>query len=225
MIEHIISLIAPHTCLICKQEGALICKTCRIALPSAPSQCYRCGVISEQNKTCSRCRRQSPLDSVHVATSYEGASKDLLWQLKFNRARQAARTAADLMNNMMPRLPDSTLLVHVPTATARVRLRGYDQAALISRSFAAHRGLPWAGVLARITNDRQVGARRHVRIQQMQNAYRVVLPHMVQNRHVVLVDDVITTGSSLESAAQVLIAAGARSISAVVFARANTTKV
>ena len=67
---------------------------------------------------------------------------------------------------------------------------------------------------------RQVGANRRERLRQLHSAFRVVRPDVVRGRHIVLVDDVLTTGATLETAARVLLNAGAARVSAVVLAQA-----
>jgi predicted amidophosphoribosyltransferase len=112
------------------------------------------------------------------------------------------------------------LVTWIPTATARVRARGYDQSRQIARSLARQIGCPIAPLLARSGQQRQVGHSRAERLAQLQAAYRPVKPWLIDGKDILLVDDVFTTGATLSAAAEQLHAAGARSVHAYVFARA-----
>jgi len=162
------------------------------------------------------CRRRSALYSVRAATLYTGLGKRLVGKLKFGGTRAAAKLMAEQMAGLIP--DKEVLLVHLPTASSRSRQRGYDQAYLITRQLRRVLGRDSLPCLARHGQQRQVGASREQRLKQLQASFMVVRP--VAGAHIVLIDDVITTGASLESAAAVLKAAGAARIEAVVFARA-----
>ncbi|HSW66010.1 MAG TPA: phosphoribosyltransferase family protein [Bacillota bacterium] len=149
---------------------------------------------------------------------YEGMAKEVVYGLKFGRKRMAARDIALALAARFSKI-DATLVSHIPTAPSRVRQRGYDQAALIARALARELGLPYAPLLMRLSNDRQVGRTRIQRRQQMRGAFRVTRPELL-NQHVLLIDDVLTTGATCEAAAQTLQKAGAKRVSAAVFAAA-----
>ncbi|HEY8999522.1 MAG TPA: phosphoribosyltransferase family protein [Candidatus Saccharimonadales bacterium] len=221
IIEQIIATVAPHYCLGCDTEGTLLCAACASTLPPTPGQCYRCGKLDELGRTCVSCRRNSSLRSVQAVTTYEGTAKGLIARLKFERAQAAAKdVAAAMAARLTFKGGEQFLVTYIPTANTRVRRRGYDQAQLIARELAREFGTSRVALLARVGNVRQLGAGREQRRAQLANAFRPLKPYMVQNANVVLIDDVITTGSTLEAAAAILKAAGAKTVHAAVFARA-----
>jgi predicted amidophosphoribosyltransferase len=99
-----------------------------------------------------------------------------------------------------------------------VRQRGYDQALLIAKSLSQRLGRPYVPLLARMGDQRQVGHSRITRLNQMEGAFRPLNTMILKNRHVLLVDDVLTTGATCEAAARILRSNGAKRVSAAVFA-------
>lgn len=220
VIEHILSTIAPHECLACGKEGQLLCAICAAGSADALPRCYQCQNTSEEFATCGRCLPNTSLYSARALKIYGGSAKELVHMLKFERARGAADVIAQLMTPALADLPQNTLVTHVPTATRRARMRGYDQAQLIARQLAVALGLEYAVLLARSGQARQVGKTRAQRQEQLRGQFAAVRPHIVQNRSILLIDDVITTGSTLEACANTLQKAGAHRIDVAVFAAA-----
>jgi ComF family protein len=112
------------------------------------------------------------------------------------------------------------IVVPVPTASSRRRQRGYDQAELIARQLAKLCGLRYTKLLRRRGNSRQVGSSRQLRRLQLADAFYLTHPSMVRGQSVLLIDDVLTTGATLEAAGQVVKQAGSKRVMAAVFAQA-----
>ena len=216
MLEQLIAWYAPHTCLGCGTEGALLCAACVHAIEPVADRCYRCHQLAARGRTCVACQRHSALYSVRAATTYAGSAKQLIGRLKFGGAQAAADGMARAMAALLP--DEDVLLVYLPTASSRIRRRGYDQAKLITRHLLRYTGKRSLACLARHGQQRQVGATREQRLKQLRESFTVIRP--VTGAHIVLIDDVTTTGASLEAAAAALKVAGAVRIEAVVFARA-----
>ncbi len=203
ILDVLIGKIVCHDCLGCGAEGDLLCSDCLRRLP-APKQT----AVHSKN-----------LERIQAATTYQNVAKSLLWQLKAAGAQAAATVMAASMRNLVTTsLP--AIIVPIPTASQRVRQRGYNQAKLLARALARQTHLPCFDCLARSGQAHQVGAARHERLQQLEGALRVTKPFIVRNAHIILVDDVVTTGATLEAAAAVLRLAGARRVEAVTFAQA-----
>lgn len=198
LIDSLLDKLVPHECVGCNQEGSLLCSACARLLRPAP--------IHEPGGN---------LLKLQSATLYDGIAKDLIWKLKSGGAQAAAAVMAHHMANLVAKDQDY-LIVPVPTATSRVRQRGYDQAKLLARALARQTRQRYADCLARHGQAHQVGASRQARLSQIEGALRV--KRRVQEARIVLVDDVTTTGATLESAALVLKQAGASHVEALTFA-------
>lgn len=222
LLEKLIGLYAPHNCLGCSREGdGLICESCRSALPYVPSRCYRCRAVTRDYAVCISCQSHTPLRRVLVSMHYDGLPKELLHHAKYERARSGISEMAEIMASLPQLLPPNVLLVPVPTATSRVRQRGYDQAMVLARELSASSGVARGDLLARIGQAHQVGAGRKERLEHLRGAFRVLKPKEVAGKHIVLVDDVLTTGATLETAARVLKKSGARKVDAIVFCQVS----
>lgn len=219
LLDKVIGLVAPHTCLVCGREGGLVCVWCQNdAFDSLPSRCYRCHKQTEDNAVCQQCRRISPLKHVWVRTDYDELAKKVIHKYKFLHARAGAVDIAKLMAQGLPYFED-TIVVPLPTATKRVRQRGFDHTLLLASHLSTELSLDCASLLVRIGQSQQVGTKRSQRIKQVQGAYLV--SGEVLGKKILLVDDVTTTGASIEEAARVLKKAGARQIDAAIFAQAK----
>lgn len=199
LIEPLLSLLAPHLCLGCGREGALLCSRCLALLPDAPTM-----------------QQLASLQRLQVVTPYEFVAEQLLHAYKFERRYSAHRPIAQALSALD--FPADALLVPVPTATSRVRTRGHDHALTITRRLSQLTNVPYAQLLERTGQQRQTGKNRHDRLTQLIDAFKLRTP-APKDVHIVLVDDVVTTGATLDACARVLRKAGAKQISAVAFAR------
>lgn len=149
-------------------------------------------------------------------------ARTIVHKLKFSYAKGASKLIARELSRRLPSVMDeNTIIIHVPAATSHVRQRGFDQSALIARGLSKLTGLQHITGLARIGQQRQVGASGQTRKQQLAGVFRPISLHMLQDAHVILVDDVLTTGSTLESAALALRRTGAKTVDGLVFAQAK----
>lgn len=219
-LDTVFGLLAPHLCLACGLEGSLLCKTCleTAGEPIAP-RCAGCHALSQDFKTCKACSAWLRVSAIYVATVYEGIYEDLLHELKYNAKRQAIYPVTDMMVEILNQISTDTILCPLPTASSRIRQRGFDHTEMLTNQLSKLTGLTHESFLKRNTNVRQVGSSREQRIEQMEQEFYVHHPASIQGKKILLVDDVVTTGASLSGAARVLKKAGAKQVQAVVFAQ------
>ena len=227
VFETMIGWLAPPTCVGCEAEGSSLCIACATSeiIPFG-ERCYSCGAISPRARTCVHCRRPGTPRSVWVVTDYAGLAKAILQLYKFGHSRVAADNIAQLMveaieayNQTNNLAAANYLVVDVPTATNRIRERGFDHSQLLAKRVAAQLGLEYCQVLSRLGQSRQVGAKRSARLEQLSGGYLARKPNQIKSRNILLIDDVVTTGSTLRAATKALRAAGARRVDALVFAK------
>lgn len=219
MFDGLLSVIAPHTCVGCGCEGNIICDDCHKYLLPAIPRCYRCQRLADNGRTCAGCRRHTALYAVRAAVAYEETAKQVLWRLKFGRARAGGSAIARIMQERC-QVDRRSLIAYIPTATGRVRRRGYDQAALIAHAYARAFELEVIPLLTRTGQLQQRTATRQERLTQLRTAFVVTEPQRVRGRRVVVIDDVVTTGGTLDAAASVLRLAGAHRVEGLVYAQA-----
>ena len=195
----------------------------------APPLCWGCsGPARRGDALCRGCRARlhrlvaepAWLRGVRVwaPVAYSGPARDLVRALKFRAAMGVADTmAAQIAANAPPGLLHGRTLVPVPLHPRRMRSRGYNQAAAIADAVAARAGLEARGCLVRMGHSiTQVGRDRAER--RAGPAGSIHLEGEVPNE-VLLVDDVVTTGATLGACRDALVAAGAREVAALCFAR------
>ncbi len=175
-----------------------------------------CGAQTDDFSTCAKCRSKTTLDNVWVAVDYEGTVKQLVQGFKYERQRSSAKSLAELINRSLPFIDETTVIAHIPTATTRVRARGYDHALLLSKELASIRGLKQRTLLGRVGQSQQMGAKRKERLEQIEKSFLAIKPNQIKGADILLVDDVLTTGSTLRTAAKELKSNGAKSIIAAV---------
>lgn len=220
LLDRILSVVAPHSCIVCGIEGKLLCGWCSPdALPPLPSRCYLCQRLTPDSATCHKCYKSQVPRHVWIATDYEDVAKTLIQGFKFDHQRAGAPIVGSAMASALPYLRPDSLIVPVPTASSHIRQRGYDHAELLARQIARRKHLQWSKAVSRLTQSRQVGASRQQRLTQLKDCFMVSKPGLIKNANVLLIDDVVTTGATLEAVTTALKQAGAKTVNAVVFAQ------
>jgi ComF family protein len=221
----LVSAVVPPLCAVCREPelgDRPLCLDCRARLvPLHDPRCRRCGApLVHAISRCPECRgRALAFDGAWSAFSYEGVARDVVAALKSRGAvALAALIAKEIASRATPGILTGTL-VPVPAHPDRRRRQGFNQARAIADPLGRMASLAVGDVLRRGRAPTQVGLERRARLENALGSVRMRAGAHAPAR-VVLVDDVYTTGATLDACARVLRDSGAREIVAVTFARA-----
>jgi ComF family protein len=239
LVTRLLGAVLPVGCLACgeplveRRSTLNLCPACRKGIRSLPAPaCAVCsrplaGYAGEaQGHCCPACRASPPaFERLLALWSYEPPVDTVLLALKFRRLDYlAGHLAGEILKGLAARLPVVEGVVAVPLHWRRQLLRGYNQAELIAGPIAKELGVPLLAVLAKRRATRpQSRLQRKQRMANLRKAFAVRRPDRIAGRRLLLVDDVATTGATLQSAASALKAGGASAVFALVVARTPET--
>lgn len=232
LLAAVSSSLLPPVCALCGAEGARhtthirdLCPACQRALPWAGSQCVRCALPLSATATealCGRCQTDPPaFEQCLSPFRYQAPLDHLLQGFKFNGHLQQARLLGELMADWLGSVVESKpdRLIPVPLHAARLRERGFNQAVALARPIGKRLDLALdvESVRRTVATSPQSDLSRKQRLKNIRGAFEVVAP---VSGHVVIVDDVMTTGSTAHELAKTLLRAGADQVDVWVCARA-----
>jgi len=223
LLEKILTFLAPHDCIFCGNEGNVACAACMTdVVDEAVYACHVCSLPTVTGQACVDCRSKTSLEAIFALGLHEAELRRLVAELKFAHARQVARDVAFSLADLLPVMEHGTVVVtYLPTSYTRARERGFDQAELLARAVAEQRHLSFNRLLHRHGDARQVGSRRTDRFDQARTMFSARSGPLLAGKTVILVDDVVTTGASMEAAGNVLRAAGAECVFGLALARGS----
>ncbi|HLB23736.1 MAG TPA: phosphoribosyltransferase family protein, partial [Dehalococcoidia bacterium] len=218
-----LDLLFPPQCAVCRAGGSVLCDLCVALLPLAePPRCVRCWDDIRTGSRCPPCAAAPPaFVAVRSPYVHADAARDLVHLFKYEGLTSLARPMASLMVASARALP-ADLVVPVPLHRGRQRARGYNQATLLAGHLARDMGLPCdprAARRIRATKPLAKSMSREERSSIVAGAFGAD-PVRAEGRVVLLVDDVVTTGATLDACARALLDAGARQVRAVTFVHA-----
>jgi ComF family protein len=241
VVSSLLSVLLAPACLACatpldRPLDGPVCPACWNAIPPlSPPLCDVCGdvlstwrVLDRVAGTCARCRRHRlPITRLRAAGAYDGVLRQVLHSLKYEGRRTLAVPLGGLMRERgADALLGADIVVPVPLHWRRAQARGFNQA----DDLAATLGLPLVRALRRVRpTSPQYGLTTVARLRNVRGAFAPPRRALIFGRRhdprlvdacVVLVDDVCTTGATLQSCAEVLLEGGAREVRALTAARA-----
>lgn len=218
----------PSQCVVCRAwPSTPICEACVTRFAAPVARCPTCALpLAPGTAQCDDCRLQPPpVDACVAACAYVWPWPECIAAFKFRGDAGRAAPLALLLRSapwVEPALEQADVVLPMPLAPARLRERGFNQAHELAQRLAPGKCDP--ALLLRIRDTApQSGLERRDRLHNLHGAFALDPQRTgaVRGRRVVLVDDVMTSGASLFTAAQVLRAAGADHITALVLARTD----
>ena len=206
-----------------------------------PTKCVLCGRLLEKDETdlCHHCRIDAPvctqkqtklpfIDGWVALWRYEGDARKSLLRYKFNRRRHYANSYGRLLAmKLLQEFPEGfDMLTWVPTGTIRKLFRGFDQVKLLADAVGRELGMPAQPLLRKIRNNRpQSGIRSDAkRRANVLGAYVATASCPLEGKRILLLDDIITTGSTAGECARILLTAGAKEVYCGAVASARRSK-
>lgn len=216
--NRLVQLIFPPKCIFCRnilepEAEVHICRVCFAKVPWLTD----CLIPVPAGSGSTGC------DYAFGLCSYSGMVKQSLTRYKFHNKPGYYRTFAGMLSSRIGKVTNVRkfdIIVSVPLHKSRQAARGYNQAYLIARAFSRETGIPegsHALVRDRCT-DSQSHLGREARKENVSGAFKVIRPEMVKGKTVLLIDDILTTGNTVEECGKALKQAGAKLVAAAVIA-------
>jgi competence protein ComFC len=214
MLKFFLDLIFPPHCVSCQAVGGYLCP-----------DCYK---LMDFFETALQADIKQPaLDELHATTKFDGIAQEFVHLLKFGGVSDVAQTMARMMTQSVPievlRVTD--FLTFVPLHPKRQRRRGFNQAELLAKQLGKYWGIPVLPTLKRVINTSpQAELDREQRLEHLKGAFEVEKnsAKTITGKQLILIDDVATTGSTLNEAAKMLKKQGSTRLTGVVFAHSQT---
>ena len=227
-----LDLLFPPLCLGCgvglaSSQPPLFCPECQKQIaPLAPPFCTCCGrplpAAAGSGHTCGRCLTKPPaFAKARALTLYNGPMAEAIHRFKYQGEQAGLATFAHFHRALVSDLAAPDMILPVPLHPERLRQRGFNQALHLAQAFfpKAERRLD-PGVLVRLRHTHtQTGMNGTERRRNLKNAFGLTIPERVAGRSILLVDDVYTTGSTVNECAKVLRRAGAARVEVLTLAR------
>jgi ComF family protein len=222
-IRSIFNQFFPRNCLLCgaSSDAQPLCPGCDGDLPwHTPPHCPQCATPTPGGQICGACLRHPPaFDRTHAALAYAFPLDRLIPRLKYHGQLAVAPALGACLARATAAAPRPDRLIPMPLHPQRIRERGFNHASEIARVVARQLALPLDTASCRRIRDTppQMGLKHDARRRNVRGAF--VCGGDVQGLHIAVVDDVMTTGTSLDELAATLKRAGAREVSCWVAAR------
>lgn len=217
----LLDLLFPPRCVACRRSGNWFCAACQAQIqPIRPPLCAHCGRPSTRTP-CPFCHKQPlAMNGTRAVAFFDHPLRQAIHALKYEQRTELAAPLGDLLSDYLRAHPlPADALIAVPLHPTRERERGYNQAALLAQAIHTRLGLPvWTDALTRVRATRtQTELNAAERRTNVAEAFAATA--RVAGAHLILVDDVLTTGATMNACAVALRECGAQTVWGVALAR------
>jgi len=234
--ENILDLLFPIECLGCGKEKVWLCEDCLANIPiNINFKCPVCQSYTKVGEVCPACQGKINLDGIFIASSYDNQLlRQAIHRFKYNYVTDLAIPLSAILARFLSKIKKSglyivpnilinyqaSLIIPVPLHKKRIRSRGFNQADLLADKVATCLEFKKANILSRrYQTQPQVNLKRRSRLENLKGVFVCSDREIVKDKKIILIDDVATTGATLEEGARVLKQAGAREVWGLVLAR------
>ena len=224
-MEYLISiwnLIFPKKCINCKREGQYLCEDCLSLIEMNPFNYCLCEKLERKNK-CDNCKNRN-LDRILSATSFKGIVREAIHKLKYSYLEELSVPLSLLILNYLQnincQIDNSFIIVPVPMHPKKKRRRGFNQSEEIAKIISQSTNIPLSTTLIKIKETKpQMELNRIERMENIKNCFAITNKKEIENKTILLLDDVYTTGTTIEECAKVLKENGAKEVWGLTIAR------
>jgi competence protein ComFC len=222
--EKLIDFFFPRCCVGCGKRGDFLCAGCRQKLPRLLSPfCQKCGKPGASGGLCPACwGQETAIDGIRSVFRFEGVVRQAIHELKYRNLKAISGCLAELMASYVQANPmHGEVLVPVPLHLRRLRERGYNQSSLLAKELGKLIALPLIdGGLRRLKDSLPQARTTTVEERRRNVANAFACPdERLSGMSVILIDDVCTSGATLEACAKAIKHAGAVSVWGLTLAR------
>lgn len=229
LLNRVIDFVLPPRCVNCGSTGVVLCVDC-VKLVSFIEEpvCEICGEPLRKKGLCARCQENVlSIHKIRAAVYFRDPIPHVIHQFKYHNVFALADALSSLMHQQWFRWFASVdLIIPIPLHKKRLQERGYNQSTLLARPLAKQIKAEFnEPILKRVTYTQpQAQLTALEREANVRNVFEITNQKIVRNKHILLVDDVCTTGATLDSAAQALLNCGASQVSAYCLSRASNKR-
>lgn len=219
--KFLLDLFFPSFCVGCHEEGNLLCRKCQKQIITVQATiCPECSKLSDTGRYCERCRKDKALRGIIVATYYEeGPIKEMIHNFKYNHALELKKVLSNLLAQAVNQ-KKFDLITFAPLHRRRLAERGFNQAEILAEETSMKLKLPCVETLIKTkSTKRQVGLTGGARRQNLDRVFKIKKGIDITKKKILIIDDITTTGTTLNECAKVLKTAGAKEVWGLVVAR------
>ena len=232
LFEKFLDLLSPDDikCIVCDAELPQnnkygLCKGCLEKLPRIDKACDKCGrEIYDDGKYCFDCKEGGfDFDKVYSCLNYEGAVSKLVYNLKYGGGKYLVKYMARIIaDKIVSEKISFDILTFVPLNEIREKERGFNQSKLLADEIAKILNIKTSSIITRTRNTPfQARLSREERLLNLKDAFSVVDKKVLKDKTILIIDDIFTTGTTINECSKILKKSGCKRVVCVTFAHAK----